>query len=145
VLGILEKVTDGVSEDKVTTDKESYEPGGSNSRGVTEFDEELANEVPFEFVAVTVKVYSVPFVKPVTVIGLDEPVPVIPSGLDVTVYVAEAPPVAPAVNVTEASALPAVAVPIVGDCGTVVAVTPDEAELADDVPYGLVETTVYVY
>jgi len=37
------------------------------------------------FVAVTVKVYAVPFVSPVTVTGLAEPVAVIPPGLEVTV------------------------------------------------------------
>ena len=57
---------------------------------------ELAIEVPFEFVAVTVNVYAVPSVSPLTVIG-DVPVPVSPPGEDVAVYVADAPPVAPAV------------------------------------------------
>ena len=104
---------------------------------------ELAVDVPFAVVAVTVNVYAVPFVKPVTVIGLDEPVPVMLPGEEVTVYpVIDDPPVAPAVNVTEACAFPPVAVPIVGACGTVVAVTPDEAELAEEVPYGLVADTV---
>jgi hypothetical protein len=37
------------------------------------------------FVAVTVKVYAVPFVSPVTVIGLDEPDAVMLPGDDVTV------------------------------------------------------------
>jgi len=64
--------------------------------GVTEALSELAKDVPLAFVAVTVKVYAVPFVKPETVIG-DDPVPVRPPGLDVAVYVAEAPPVAPGV------------------------------------------------
>ncbi len=41
--------------------------------------------VPFAFVAVTVKVYVVPFVKPVTTSGDDPPVAVNPPGLDVTV------------------------------------------------------------
>ena len=107
--------------------------------GVTELLAALAKDVPFAFVAVTVNVYAVVFVNPVTTIGLDDPVAVIFPGDDVTVYVADAPPVAPGVNVMEACALPAVAVPIVGDCGTVVAVTPVEAELAADVPYGLVD------
>jgi hypothetical protein len=46
----------------------------------------------------------VPFVKPVTNIGLDDPEPINPSGLDVTVYeVIDAPPEdAGAVNATEA-------------------------------------------
>lgn len=55
------------------------------------------------------------------------------------------PPVAFAVNVTDACAFPLVAVPIVGACGTVVAVTPDEAEDAEEVPAELVAVTVYVY
>jgi hypothetical protein len=65
--------------------------------GVTELLAALAVDVPLAFVAVTVKVYAVPFVKPETVIG-DEPVPVRLPGLDVAVNVVTAdPPVAPAV------------------------------------------------
>jgi hypothetical protein len=41
--------------------------------------------VPFAFVAVTVKVYVVPLVRPVIVIGDEPPVAVIPPGLEVTV------------------------------------------------------------
>jgi hypothetical protein len=64
---------------------------------------------------VTVNVYAVPLLNPLTVIGLDAPVPVNPPGLDVTVYpVIALPPVALVVNVTLALAFPAVAVPIVG-------------------------------
>jgi hypothetical protein len=44
-----------------------------------------ALEVPTAFVAVTVNVYGVPVVKPVTVIGELEPVAVMPPGEDVTV------------------------------------------------------------
>jgi hypothetical protein len=102
--------------------------------GVTEFDAELAVDVPLAFVAVAVNVYAVPFVSPVTTIGDVAPVAVMFPGLDVTVYVADAPPVAPGVNVTEACAFPPVAVPIVGACGTVVAVTALLAELAELVP-----------
>ena len=54
------------------------------------------------------------------------------------------PPVAPAVIVIVAAESDPVA-EIVGACGTVVAVTPDEADEADDVPYGLVAATVNVY
>jgi hypothetical protein len=87
------------------------------------------------FVATTVKVYAVPFVKPVIVIGLDEPVPVMFPGLDVAVYpVIDEPPVAFAVNDTDACALLAVTSPIVGACGTVVAVTALDADDADAVP-----------
>ena len=53
--------------------------------GVTELDAAEAAPVPAEFVAVTVKVYACPLVRPVTVIGLPTPVPVAPPGLAVTV------------------------------------------------------------
>jgi hypothetical protein len=45
----------------------------------------LAEDVPTALVAVTVNVYGVPVVKPVTTIGDDVPVAVMPPGLDVTV------------------------------------------------------------
>ena len=44
-----------------------------------------AGPVPAAFVAVTVKVYAVPFVNPVTVIGLADREAVIPPGFEVTV------------------------------------------------------------
>lgn len=53
--------------------------------GVTLFEAPLAGPVPIAFVAVTVNVYAVPFVRPETVIGEADPVPVKPPGLDVTV------------------------------------------------------------
>jgi len=57
--------------------------------GVTEFDADDAADVPWLFVAVTVNVYAVPDVKPVTVIALlqvaEVNVPVLPPGLDVAV------------------------------------------------------------
>jgi hypothetical protein len=53
--------------------------------GVTLFEAADGEPVPSLFVAVTVNVYEVPFVSPVTVIGLEVPVPVNPPGLDVTV------------------------------------------------------------
>jgi hypothetical protein len=52
---------------------------------VTDVDELDAADVPDELVAVTVNVYSVFGVNPDTVIGEDEPVPVKPPGLLVTV------------------------------------------------------------
>jgi hypothetical protein len=55
------------------------------------------------------------------------------------------PPVAPAVYVTVAEALPAVAVPMVGACGTVVAVMLLDAAEAAPVPRELVAVTVNVY
>ena len=53
--------------------------------GVTLFEALDAGPVPATLVAVTVKVYAVPLVRPVTVIGEAEPVPVSPPGLEVTV------------------------------------------------------------
>jgi hypothetical protein len=54
------------------------------STGVTELLAELAALVPIALAAVTVKVYAVPFVNPLTVIG-DAPVPVKLPGDDVAV------------------------------------------------------------
>ena len=81
--------------------------------------------VPKELDAVTVKVYVVPFTRPVTVIGDDPPVAVKPPTFEETVYVViERPPVFPGgVNVMVASPLPRVAVPIVGASGTLTGVT----------------------
>ena len=53
--------------------------------GVAEFEAEEALPEPTEFVATTVKVYAVPLVSPVIVMGEDEPLAVIPPGEDVTV------------------------------------------------------------
>jgi hypothetical protein len=82
------------------------------------FDAVDAELVPVEFPAVTVKVYDVPSLNPLTVIGDDDAVPVIDPGLDVAVKVVAVPPVAAAVNVTDAARPAAVAVPIVGLSGT---------------------------
>jgi hypothetical protein len=113
--------------------------------GVAELEAAEAVEVPLAFVAVTVKVYAVPFVSPETVIGL-APVPVSEPGDEVAVNVVMVlPPVAPAVYPTVAEPLPAVAVPIVGAPGTVVAVMLFEAEEAAEVPIALVAVTVNVY
>lgn len=74
--------------------------------------------------------YAVPFDKPDTVIGLDEPVPVNPPGELVTVY-----PVIgsllklDAVNVTEAEPALAVAVPIVGAVGEPLVEPDDELRI----------------
>jgi hypothetical protein len=53
--------------------------------GVTAADALLAALVPASFVAVTVNVYEVPFVSPVTTKGLPAPVAVAPPGEAVTV------------------------------------------------------------
>ena len=53
--------------------------------GVTGLDAAEAGLLPAAFVATTVKVYAVPFVRPVTVMGLDVPIAAKPPVLDVTV------------------------------------------------------------
>jgi len=107
--------------------------------GVTAFDAAEAALVPTELVAVTLKVYEVPFVRPDTTIGLEVPVPVIPPGVEVTVYpVMTAPPLPFGVNVTLALALPLVAVPMVGACGTVGG-TPDSRAISPPNPSRLMK------
>lgn len=51
---------------------------------VMEFEEADAEPAPALFVATTVKVYDVPFVSPVTTMGEDKPVAVMPPGDEVT-------------------------------------------------------------
>lgn len=58
---------------------------GGGAFGVTEFEAPDAGPAPTKLVALTVKVYAVPLVNPVTVIGLDAPLAVMPPGDDVTV------------------------------------------------------------
>jgi hypothetical protein len=53
--------------------------------GVTLLDALEAKPVPAEFVAVTLKLYAVPLVRPVTVKGDATPLTVRPPGLEVTV------------------------------------------------------------
>lgn len=53
--------------------------------GVTAFEAAEAELTPAEFVAVTVKVYVVPLVRPVTVMGEPVPVAAMPPGFEVTV------------------------------------------------------------
>jgi hypothetical protein len=57
---------------------------GAAAGVVIELDAADAGDVPLAFVAVTVNVYEVDPLKPETVIG-EEPVPVIPPGLEVAV------------------------------------------------------------
>ena len=87
---------------------------------MTELLAALARLLPNAFVAITVNVYAVPLDNPLTVIGEEAPVPVIPLGLDVTVKSVIAPPpaFAGAVKVTDTVVSPFVAVPIVGASGT---------------------------
>ena len=98
-------------------------PGGVpvtvSRRGTTALDAADGAPVPATLFAVTTNVYDVPLVRPVTVMGEVAPVAVAPPGLAVTVYpvIADPPADAGAVNVTVASSLPAIAVPMVGAPG----------------------------
>jgi hypothetical protein len=105
-----------------------------------------ATLVPTALVAVTVKVYVVPFVKPVTVKGEAPPVAVKPPGLDVTVYevIAEPPSLTGGVNVIVASPFPRTAETEVGGPGTATGVTELLALEAELVPTALVAVTVNV-
>jgi hypothetical protein len=98
---------------------------------------EDVNDVPFEFVAVIVNVYACENKNvPVTDIGEDVPEYVSDIGGEDVIDIEDIllPPLF-AVNGTETSVvLETDTVPIVGVCGTVVAVTADDAELEDDVP-----------
>lgn len=87
--------------------------------GVTELLDTDAVLVPLALVAVTVNVYVVPLVRPVTIIGDPVPLAVIPPGLDVTVYVVIGPPpvFAGGVNVIVTCPLPLVATTFVGASG----------------------------
>ncbi len=119
--------------------------------GVNEDDAELDNEAPLEFVAVDVKVYAVPDVRPETVTGL-VPVPVKDPGEDVTVYeVIACPPVALLLIGTDADTVDPYAAsatldtePTVGAWGTVVIVAELDAADAKAFPYPLVAVTVKV-
>ena len=84
---------------------------GAARNGVTELDAADADEVPCVLVAVAVKVYGVPLVRPVTVheVAGTVTVHVAPPGLAVTAYVTGVPP-EPAATVTVAWPLPATAV-----------------------------------
>ena len=106
-----------------------------------------AVEVPELLVAITVKVYAVPLVRPETV-AVRGPVvvAVAPPGVAVTVYpvIGEPPLLAGAVHDTWAWPLPATAVTAVGEPGIVVGVTAVLADEAGEVPAALVAVTVKV-
>nr|WP_263864072.1 hypothetical protein [Paenibacillus lycopersici] len=119
--------------------------------GVTLADAADAADSPAEFVAVTWNVYAVPFVNPVTVIGLAVVlVSVTFPGLDVTVYsvIALPPSLAGAVKLTVAVPFPAIAVTPVGAPGTPIGATGVTlADAADptDSPTEFVAVTWNVY
>lgn len=115
--------------------------------GITADEAVEATELPTGVVAIIVKVYAVPFVKPVTFIGELTPVAVKLPGLDVTVYkvIALPPLLAGATNATLAEVLPAAATTAVGASGTVTGVTAVEAVEATELPTAFVANTVKVY
>jgi len=108
---------------------------------------ELAAEVPTELVAVTVKVYAVPDVKPVTTSGDPAPVAVFPPGDEVAVYdVIVAPPLSEgAENATETEVSDAnKAVPIVGARGTLAATALVVFDVAVVAPLDIEAVTIHL-
>ena len=99
--------------------------------------------VPRSFVAVIVNVYGTPLDRPAITIGLPDPVPVRPSGLEVTVYevIGEPPSDAGAEKVTDAVPSLADTAVMAGEPGAPVGVTDDDG--ADDglVPSAFVAVT----
>jgi len=114
--------------------------------GVTAAEAVEGKLLPFKLIAITVKVYAIPFVRPVTVRGLVVPVTVFPSGDEVTVYpvIADPPFDAGAVKLNIASIFPAVAVTFVGTPGTADGVTAVEAVEGKLLPFTFIATTVKV-
>ena len=120
---------------------------GAIAAGVTADDALEAVPVATELVAMTVKVYAVPLVRPVTVIGEEEPVAVRPPGEEVTVYpvIADPPVFVGAVKLTVALPLLPLAEIPVGAPGAIAAgVTADDALEAAPIPTELVAVTVKV-
>jgi hypothetical protein len=118
---------------------------GSTLTGVTLFEAAEATLMPMALVALTVKVYAVPLVRPVTMQGDVVQVPEMLE-LEVAVYevIAEPPLKAGAVKVTVAWVFPAVAVPMAGASGTSAGITLFEAAEDAPVPTALVALTVKV-
>ena len=115
--------------------------------GITEFDGLDGDPVPTPFVAVTVNVYEVPFVRPVTVHVSMLVVHVLLPGALVTAYpVIALPPSEVGANQdTGADALAGVAVTLVGAPGNVAGVTEFDGLDGEPVPSPLVAVTVNVY
>ena len=117
--------------------------------GVTALDASEALPVPERFVAVTVNVYDVPFVRPSTV-QLRAPfvVHVFEPGEDVTVYpVTEAPPLSAGAvqDTTDETFAVEVAETAVGTPGAVAGTAAAEAVEAAEVPEAFVAVTLNVY
>ena len=97
-------------------------------------------DVPDAFVAVIVNVYVVPFVNPLTIMGLDEPVVVIPPGLEVIVYVSA---YKEGVNETDAEPEEGAAIRFFGAAGIGLTNTGDDV-IDADVPDVLFAVTIKV-
>ena len=110
-------------------------------KGETAVDGEDDADDPVEFTAITVNLYAVPLVNPVTIIGLDVPVTMIAPGDDVTLYeVARLDPVKARLTL----ALPGVATTLVGTGGAGEGVTAVVGGDTGDVPETLVADMVKV-
>jgi hypothetical protein len=68
-----------------TAETDTGAPGTVTLDGVTLFDATDAGPVPIELVAVTLKVYAVPLVRPETTSGLPAPDAINPPGFEVAV------------------------------------------------------------
>ena len=116
--------------------------------GVTLLDGDDAAPGPAALDAVTVYVYGVPLVNPVTKIGLDVPVNVagLVAGVGVTVYKVIGLPLAEApLKVTVAWVFPPTAVTVVGGKGGPYGITLFDAADARLIPLLLVAVTLNVY
>jgi len=114
--------------------------------GVTEEDAVDALELPALLVAITVNVYGVPLLNPVTVALVPDEVAVILPGLDVTVYkVIAFPPLELGADHDTATCVsPLVPDTPVGALGTVYGVTEEDAADALEFPAPFLATTVNV-
>ena len=113
--------------------------------GVTATDGNDVSETPTPFTAVTTKVYGVPLVRLLKIMGDEDPVIVLPSDA-VTVYeVTRDPLPAGATKATLAPPFMGVATTDVGVSGIVAGVTEADADEAMDVPAAFTAFTVKVY
>jgi hypothetical protein len=135
IVTVVPPVVDPVAGRTLVTD-------GTLAIGVTEVLADDAEESPVAFLPITVNVYAVPFVRPVTEQVVEAVVQVNPPGSEVTTYVAE---FAEAVQLTCADSLPAVAVTPVGVEGSGRAgVTAVLALEAEELPVVFLAITVNV-
>ena len=141
-------LTDGADHDTATEESPNTPdtPVGTPGTvaGTTAADAEEAEPAPALFVAETVKVYDVPFVRPVIVQLVVDVVQVNEPGDDVTVYAVTAlPPLDDgADHDTTADESPNAPDTEVGTPGTVAGTTVDDAEEAEPVPALFVAATV---